>query len=87
MPTKTKYAQRKTTMANSSKKSKRLAPVSEVEPDSHGDSVNNDMASTAIANITANIAATSISVDDIDHQHIIEEERTPEDTSALVRSL
>ena len=86
MPTKTKYEQRKTTMGSAmSRKSKRLAPVPEKNEETHGNSVSDDAASTAIANITANIAATSISMTDIDLQPIIEEERTPEDTTALVR--
>lgn len=86
MPTKTKYAQRKATMGSTNgKKSKRLASVPEKDDETHGNSVNEDTASTAIASITANIAATSITMTDIDLQPIIEEERTPEDTSALVR--
>ena len=54
-----------------------------------GQTVKSEPASAAIAAITANIAATSISINDIDHDPIIneEEERTPEDTSALVSSL
>ena len=49
-----------------------------------GQSMNEETAGQAIATITANIAATQISVPNIDNQPIIEEERVPEDTTTLV---
>ena len=94
----TKYQQRKTTMG-SVRKTKKPPRQSEVdklfeveesgveksESVTHGQTIKEEPASNAIANITANIAATSISMNNIDFTPIIQaEERTPEDTTGLV---
>ena len=82
----TKYEQRKTAMTrrkavtkNDSAKTK-----TDMKKSTNGPSMKNEAASTAMATITANIAATKISIDEIDHNPIIEKERVPEE-NALVR--
>ena len=63
------------------------ASVPETEPEiDNGQSIKTEQASNAIAAITANIAATSISFKDIDHTPIIEEERVPEDNALVCYS-
>ena len=81
----TKREKRKTDMANSKRSVAKLETVKE-ETD-NGQSIKNEQASAAIATITANIAATNISIGDIDNEIIIDEERTPEEPSALVGDL
>ena len=83
----TKFQQRKTTMG--ARKTKKSSPKNEGEKSesTNGVTIKEEPASQAIATITANIAATSISVNKIDFTPIIEEEeRTPEDTTGLVCS-
>ena len=56
-----------------------------------GPTIKTEQASEAIAAITANIASTTISIPDIDNEPIInhesDEDRTPEESSALVRHM
>ena len=52
----------------------------------NGQTIKTETASAAIAAITANIAATTLSINDIDNTPIIEEERVPEE-NALVRQI
>ena len=81
----TKHQRRKTEMAKNG--------VEKPKKSNHGKSIKEESASEAMATITANIAATTISMDTIDNEPIIDnvsevtEERVPEDTtSSLVRA-
>ena len=82
----TKREMRKTQMkpkpARTTKTTRANVPEKSEEND-NGKSIKTETASNAIAAITANIAATSISMSNIDHTPIIEEERVPEE-NALV---
>ena len=78
----TKREIRKTQMKPKSARTTRASAPEETNK-SNGQSIKTENASNAIATITANIAATSISLKNIDHTPIIEEERVPED-NALV---
>ena len=74
-------------MANRGRTSVKSVSASVKQP-IDGTSIKTEQASEAIAAITANIASTSISINDIDNEPIInsdqEEDRTPEESSALV---
>lgn len=80
----TKREKRKTEMASSKRQ---VAKVEVLPEESNGQSIKNDQASAAIAAITANIAATNISMADIDNDPIIDDEREPEEPSSLVSKL
>ena len=81
----TKFEQRKTAMTRRKTAAKsETDSVKNSKKVNNGQTIKNEPASAAIATITANIAATKISINDIDNTPIIEEERVPED-NALVR--
>ena len=77
-------------MANRTKREPKIVENEQPEPTNEcdGKTIKTEQASAAIAAITANIASTSISIPDIDNDPIInaEEDRTPEEPSALVSS-
>ena len=78
----TKRQMRKTTMAIKGEKARQERKNEQ----SDGQTINDDLATNAIASITANIAATSISINKIDNEPIIDEDRLEENNSSLVRN-